>query len=72
MDAATTYCPTRRLMETRSWALADRLSGLSSQLITLVGSHQHFAEMKGECLQLRTEFAELSRRLQSHRLAHRC
>ena len=72
MDLKAKYCPNRRNLEERTWALTERLFHLTTKLNRLIGQHDAFYALKFECTQARQELAHLSVLLKDHRLLHRC
>lgn len=73
MDFTIQYCQTRRTLEERGWALASRLSRISSQLITSAGiDHKIFNTTVAECKEIQVEIKESRQKLQDHRFAHGC
>ena len=73
MDLKTRYCPARRNLEGRLWALITRLSTSTGKLLNLVGKdHRVFLSAKADCHETQTEILELRKGLAAHRLRHGC
>ena len=73
MDLTSQYCPDRRNLEEKAWALASRLFLLNERLLTLIGmDHRAFLSAKAECVETTAEIAQLRNRLAKHRLLHGC
>ena len=73
MDLATAYCPTRRNIEERGWALTTRLSSLTERLLEIIGKdHQTFVALQQECHATKLAITRSNQNLSDHRREHGC
>ncbi len=73
MQHASTYCQTRRTLESRCWDLVERLFLETTRLVrTAGGDHDKFARTKRDCVDTRTEVETARDQLAAHRTEHGC
>ena len=73
MSLAATYCPTRRLLERRSWNLVDVLSSTAARLVGSAGmDHKAYNETTAKCREIRALITVAHQNLRDHRSSHGC
>jgi hypothetical protein len=64
MDFKTTYCPTRRTLEQRSWDLTSILSAVAGRLLGTAGvDHAAFNAATADCREVRERLTESHRQV---------
>ena len=73
MTLAATYCPTRRLLERRSWNLVGALSSAAGRLVGSAGmDHRAYNETTAKCREIRALITAAHEKLRAHRSSHGC